>query len=144
MTFEEWADSHKDDLSAVQQSDEEIRDLLLIASREINDAMTVASPEGKLGHAHNACLALAAAVLSSRGYRVRKGSPAHHWRLIESLEFTMNLSQGKVKELQDYRKKRSLSIYDRTGIVTNTEAESALLSARQLQRAVEEKLSIGT
>jgi hypothetical protein len=64
--------------------------------------------------------------------------------LIESLEFTMNLSQGKVKELQDYRKKRSLSIYDRTGIVTNTEAESALSSARQLQRAVEEKLSIGT
>jgi len=64
--------------------------------------------------------------------------------LIESLEFTMNLSQGKVKELQDYRKKRSLSIYERTGIVTNTEAESALSSARQLQRAVEEKLSIGT
>jgi len=64
--------------------------------------------------------------------------------LIESLEFTMNLSQGKGKELQDYRKKRSLSIYDRTGIVTNTEAESALSSARQLQRAVEEKLSIGT
>ena len=64
--------------------------------------------------------------------------------MIESLEFTMNLSQGKVKELQDYRKKRSLSIYDRTGIVTNTEAESALSSARQLQRAVEEKLSIGT
>jgi len=64
--------------------------------------------------------------------------------LIESLEFTMNLSQGKVKELQDYRKKRSLSIYERTGIVTNTEAESALSSARQLQRAVEEKLRIGT
>lgn len=64
--------------------------------------------------------------------------------MIESLEFTMNLSQGKVKELQDYRKKRSLSIYERTGIVTNTEAESALSSARQLQRAVEEKLSIGT
>ena len=64
--------------------------------------------------------------------------------MIESLEFTMNLSQGKVNELQDYRKKRSLSIYERTGIVTNTEAESALSSARQLQRAVEEKLSIGT
>ena len=144
MKFEEWVDSHKDDLSPGPQSDEEIRELFLVASREIDDAMTVASPEGKLGHAHNACLALAAAVLDSRGYRVRKGSLAHHWRLIESLEYTMNLSQGKVKELQDYRRKRSLSIYERTGIVTETEAESAVSSARQLQAAVAEKLGIGT
>jgi hypothetical protein len=144
MTFEEWADSHKDDLSAVQQSVEETRELLLVASREIEDALTVASPEGKLGHAHNACLALAAAVLSSRGFRVRRGSTAHHWRLIESLEYTMNLPPGKVKELQDYRKKRSLSIYERTGIVTETEAESALSSARRLQAEVAEKLRIDT
>lgn len=144
MTFQEWADSHKDDLSAGQQGEEEIRELFLVASREIEDAMTVSSPEGILGHAHNACLALAAAVLSSHGYRVRKGSLAHHLRLIESLENKMNLSPGKVKELQDYRKKRSLSIYERTGIVTETEAESALASARQLQAAVAEKLRVGT
>ncbi len=142
MTFEEWADSHRDDLSEGQSRPGEIRELVSVASREIDDAVAVASPEGRLGHAHNACLALAAAALASHGYRVRKGSPAHHWRLLESLEYTADLSPGAVKELQDYRKKRSLSIYERTGIVTETEAGSALAAARRLMALISENLPI--
>jgi len=140
MTFEEWAETHRDDLSEGQPLVEETRELLQVASREIEDASTVSSPEGRLGHAHNACLALAAAALSSHGYRVRKSSLAQHWRLIESLEYTAGLSPGSVKELQDYRKKRSLSIYERTGIVTETEAESALSGARRLMAVISGKL----
>ena len=38
-----------------------------------------------------------------------------------------------MKELQDYRKKRSQSLYERAGIVTSTEADAALTSARRLR-----------
>jgi hypothetical protein len=133
MTFKEWADLHRDDLTAEIPDPSAITELLLVADREVGDAKSVASPEGRLGHAHNACLAIAAAALAASGFRVRKGSLAHHWRLIESLEYTMGLSPGRVKELQDYMKKRSLSIYERAGVVTETEAGSALAAARQLR-----------
>ncbi|MGD0112439.1 MAG: hypothetical protein ABSD48_11295 [Armatimonadota bacterium] len=58
---------------------------------------------------------------------------AHHWRLIESLEHTLGLTSGQVKLLQDYRKKRSRSVYERAGIVTATEAGAALATARDLR-----------
>jgi hypothetical protein len=53
--------------------------------------------------------------------------------LIESLECTLGLTPGQIKELQDYRKKRNLSVYERAGIVTSTEAQAALAAARGLR-----------
>jgi len=110
-----------------------IAELRAVADREIRDAETVESCEGRLGHAHMACLGIAAAALVASGYRVRRGAPAHHWRLIESLEHTLDLTPGQVKELQDYRKKRSLAVYERTGIVTRTEADAAFAAVRRLR-----------
>jgi hypothetical protein len=75
-----------------------IAELRAVADREIRDAKTVESYDGRLGHAHTACLAIAAAALAASGYRARQGSPAHHWRLIESLEHTLELTLGQVKE----------------------------------------------
>ncbi len=133
MTLSEWANLHRGDLVAEPPDKNLIAELCSVADREIRDAETVESYEGRLGHAHTACLAIAAAALAASGYRVRHGSPAHHWRLIESLEYTLGLTPGQVKELQDYRKKRSLSVYERAGIVTSTEAEAALTAARRLR-----------
>ena len=129
----EWADLHRDDLVAEPPDNAAVAELLAVADREIRDAETVESCDGRLGHAHSACLAVAAAALAASGYRVRQGSPAHHWRLIESLGHTLDLTAGEVKELQDYRKKRSRSLYERTGIVTRTEADSALAVAIRLR-----------
>jgi len=133
MTLSEWAHLHRNDLVAEPPDRSLIAELRAVADREIRDAETVESYDGRLGHAHTACLAIAATALAASGYRVRHGSLAHHWRLIESLEYTLNLTPGQVKELQDYRKKRSLSIYERAGIVTSTEADAALAAARRLR-----------
>jgi hypothetical protein len=133
MTLNEWADLHRNDLVAEPPRKSAIAELRAVADREMRDAETVVSCEGRLGHAHTACLAIAAAALAALGYRVRRGSPAHHWRLIESLEFTLGLTPRQVKELQDYRKKRSLAVYERAGTVTRTEADGALAAARRLR-----------
>ena len=133
MTLSRWADLHRSDLAPEQSNKSMIAELRAVADREIRDAETVESSDGRLGHAHSACLAVAAAALAASGYRVRRGSLAHHWRLIESLQYTLGLTAGQVKELQDYRKKRSLSIYERAGIVTSTEADAALTAARRLR-----------
>lgn len=133
MTLSEWANLHASDLAAEPPDKSLIAELRAVADREIRDAETVESYDGRLGHAYTACLAIAAAALAASGYRVRQGSLAHHWRLIESLEYTLGLAPAQVKELQDYRKKRSLSVYERAGIVTNAEAQAALAAARRLR-----------
>jgi len=133
MTLSEWAKIHRDDLVAESPSGDAIAELCAVADREIRDAETVESFDGRLGHAHTACLAIAAAALAASGYRVREGSLAHHWRLIESLEHTLGLMPGQVKLLQDYRKKRSRSVYERAGTITGTEAGAALATACRLR-----------
>lgn len=133
MTLNEWANLHRGDLATEPPDKNLIAELRAVADREIRDAETVESYDGRLGHAHTAGPAIAAAALAASGYRVRHGVLAHHWRLIESLEHTLGLAPAQVKELQDYRKKRSLSVYERAGIVTSTEADAALAAARRLR-----------
>jgi hypothetical protein len=133
MTLPEWAELHRADLVAEVPRAEAVSALAAVAAREIRDAETVESDDGRLGHAHTACLATAAAALAASGYRVRQGSMAHRWRLIESLEYTLGLAPAEVKHLQDNRRKRSLSVYERTGTITRTEAAAALAIARQVR-----------
>ncbi len=134
MTLDEWAHLHRSDLTAEPPDGGAVGDLLTVAAREIRDAETVDSSDGELVHAYTACLAVAAAALAAAGYRVRQGAAAHHYRLVESLEYTLGLTRAEVKELEDYRKKRSLSIYERAGTVTRTEAEASLAAARRLRQ----------
>ncbi len=136
MNLSEWVTQHRDELTPEPPNAPAIADLRAVADREIGDAETVASSDGRLGHAHTACLALGAAALAADGYRVRQGAPAHHWRVIESLSYTVGLTAAEVKELQDYRRKRTRSVYERAGIVTKTEADAALAAARRLRDRV--------
>ncbi len=133
MTLSEWAEQHRADLQQEPPSAATIRALLQVADREIGDAESVRSDEGRLQHAFGACLAVASAALAASGYRVRKGASAHHYLLLESLLHTLGLTPGEVNELQDYRKKRSRSAYEQVGVVTRTEADAALLAARGLR-----------
>lgn len=132
MGLLEWISSHPDDVREEEYSTEAVSELIRVAEREVIDAVSVRSSEGTLGHAHNSVLAIAAAALRENGFRVRSGSSSHHYRLIESLEFTLHIEPGIIKELQDYRRKRSLSIYEQSGVVSETEAQGALDAAKGL------------
>ena len=141
MNLKDWAGQHPDDLIEQQSDPQIIEELRKVAEREILDANLVLSSEGKLGHSHNAIIAIASAGLALEGYRIRKGSPSHHYRIVESLEFTLGLKEEEVKELQDYRRKRSLSIYEQSGMVTATESVGALSAAQRLIHILDERLS---
>jgi hypothetical protein len=69
MTLSRWADLHRSDLAPEQSNKSMIAELRAVADREIRDAETVESSDGRLGHAHSACLAVAAAAPAASGYR---------------------------------------------------------------------------
>jgi hypothetical protein len=132
MNLSEWVKQHRDGLRQEAPAAEVIVNLRAVAEREIADAESVLSDDGRLEHAHAACLALANAALAACGYRVRSGASGHHFLTLDSLQYTLNLSEERVGELQEFRRKRSRSMYEQVGVVTNTEAGAALAAARQL------------
>lgn len=134
--MDEWVSLHPDEFKSAEYPRQFLDEHLALAAREMADAESVVSSEGKLMHAHAACLSLAAGALALCGFRLRRGSRSHHYRLIESLQYTLGLPSEKVKELQDYRRKRARAMYERAKHVTEVEAEGALKAAAALRTAV--------
>jgi uncharacterized protein (UPF0332 family) len=134
MTLREWAYDRRAEVLEERPRAEAVQELRAVADRQIDDAEAVRSADGRLEQAFAACLSLAHAALMLSGYRLRKGADAHHYLLIESLEYTVGLSRREVAVLQRTRQKRSRSMYERTGLVTATEAEAALAAARSLRQ----------
>lgn len=132
MNLKHWVQNNPDDLISTLPDNDEAEELIRVAEREITDAVSVFSPEGKLTHAYTACLCIGRAALVLSGYRVRSGVKSHHFKAIESLEFTVGLTPEKVREIQHYRQTRHQSIYDYADTVSVGTAESALAAAEGL------------
>jgi len=133
MTLPEWAEQHRDELRQEPPEESAVRALLQVADRDLRDAEAVLSEDGRLQIAFAACLAVATAALAACGYRVRHGATGHHYLLMESLLHTLGLTPTEVHELQDYRKKRSRSMYEQVGAITKIEADASLATARRLR-----------
>ncbi len=132
MNLQHWVQNNLDDLTSTLPDKDEAEELIRVAEREITDAGSVFSSEGKLTHAYAACLCVGRAALVLSGYRVRSGVKSHHYKAIESLEFTVGLTPDKVREIQHYRQTRHQSIYDHADTVSVGTAESALCSCRRV------------
>lgn len=132
MTLGEWVSQHRDQVRQEAAAKAPLGILLALAEREITDGQAVPSYDGRLQHAHAAILAVADAALLAAGYRLRAGTPAHHYLLLESLHHTLGLTPEQVNTLQQYRRKRVRITYQQVGAVTATEARAALDTARQL------------
>jgi hypothetical protein len=137
MTLEQWASNYQGDLKSEKPDPAAITELTAVARREVTDAGSVISAEGRLTHSYTACLSIAGAALAACGYRIRKDSRSHHYRKIESLEYTMGLCPEKVSEIQNYREDRHHSMYDFASIVSGTKADCALVTAESLLMAFE-------
>lgn len=123
-----WLVKHKPDRR-------EIRELLGIADRAISDAgVKGISPDAQLSIAHNAALQLATAALAASGYRASR--EAHHYRVIQSLAYTVGASTDLVDQLDSFRKKRNISDYERAGAVSEREAREMLALAKTLRETV--------
>jgi uncharacterized protein (UPF0332 family) len=130
MSLSEWQKNGW--LKLHQASGQEIADLLALAERDLKSAKAKGlGDDWRFSIAYNAALQSATAALIASGYNVPKGE-SHHFRVIGSLAFTIGLDAKSVEQLDRYRKKRSMSIYDVAGAVTDAEAKTMLALAQDL------------
>ncbi len=116
-------------------SAEEVARLLAVADRSLGDAaVTAVSTDARVGFAHAAVIALAAASLAAEGYRA--GKERHHERLIDSLSYTIGAEPRLLKQLHDVRRARHAMTYEQLGDTSTEETEVIIRRAGEVRRAV--------
>ncbi|MGA2270964.1 MAG: hypothetical protein ABSH44_21040 [Bryobacteraceae bacterium] len=124
-----WLKEHK-------TSRQEIADLLAVADRDLEACQTPGLiPDWQFNIAYNAALQLASAALAAAGYEAERSS--HHYRVIQSLEFTLGTEPATIRKFDIFRKKRNIADYDRADAVSETEAEEMRQLAETLRSQVE-------
>ncbi|HUO08103.1 MAG TPA: hypothetical protein VM008_07385 [Phycisphaerae bacterium] len=119
----------------------EIHELLAVADRDIHDAQTRGlSTDWQFGIAYNAALQLARAALLAAGYDTQKGD-SHHFRAIDSLQFTLRFDGPSIAMFQTFRKKRSAGVYEATGMISDADAKEMLALAKDLRARVQNYLN---
>jgi hypothetical protein len=93
------------------------------------------SADWRFNIAYNAALQCAKAALAAAGYRAAKD--AHHYRVIQSLKFTLRTEDKIVKKFDAFRKKRNVSEYNHAGAVTAIELDEMIVLAGNLHKSVE-------
>lgn len=137
MSLQNWLNNGW--LTEHQSSSQEIAELLAVADRDLADCRTSGlSPDWQLSIAYNAALQTATAALAASGYRATREN--HHYRIIQSLVYTIKADTELVALFDQFRKKRNISGYDHVGMISNQEATEMFDLARRLRRNVEEWL----
>lgn len=114
---------------------QEIAELLGVADRDLHNCQTAGlSPDWKLSIAYNAALQMATAALAAAGYRAARD--AHHYRVIQSLAYTIRADARLITQFDGFRKKRNISDYERAGVVSDQEVKEMVILAGNLRAAV--------
>jgi hypothetical protein len=138
VTLEDWARNGW--LTPHEPSAQEIRDLLAVSDRDLHDCLARGlSADWRLNIAYNAALQLATAALAASGYRASR--EAHHYRVIQSLAYTVQADRRVVAQLDQLRRKRNVAGYERAGSVSDREAREMAELARQLRETVSDWLA---
>jgi predicted DNA-binding ribbon-helix-helix protein len=74
--------------------------------------------------------------LAAAGYRASRDN--HHYRVIQSLEFTTAPDRKFIDTLDSFRKKRNISSYDLSGAISDKEATEMANLAKALRRDVQD------
>lgn len=134
MSLKDWLDSGW--LVSHTASAREIVDLLSVVERDLRDCQAEGlSPDWRLNIAYNAALQAATAALAACGYRAAR--EAHHYRVMQSLAFTVGVSSEIVSTLDRFRKKRIIGGYERAGTVSDLEAREMFTLAVRIRQDVE-------
>lgn len=123
-----WLTEHK-------SSKEEISNLLGLVDRDLRTCQVKElDTDWKFAIAYNAALQSATAALAALGYRATR--EAHHYRVIESLEFTIEADSKIVQKFNAFRKKRNLLSYELGGTISQSEANEMYALAITLRSQV--------
>jgi hypothetical protein len=113
-------------------SAEEIANLMALSDRDLAASQVEQLPsDWRFAIAYNAGLQAATAALAAAGYRASRDN--HHYRVIQSLEFTTAPGQKVIDTFDGFRKKRNVSSYDLAGSVSDKEAGEMLKLAITLR-----------
>ncbi len=85
--------------------------------------------------AYNAALQVASAALAAAGYQPERST--HHYRVIQSLAMTLGTDPVTIQKLDIFRKKRNIADYERSGAISEFEADEMRRLARRLRKEVE-------
>lgn len=135
MSLQQWLDNSW--ISRCEPSAETVSQHLRIAERNIADAsLGGISPDGRFDHAYDAVRCLCELALHACGYSVPKGQRQHE-RIIESIVFTIGGDWAEEAGFLDQcRRQRNKSMYDRSDVVRPQEADELLKVAQALLVAV--------
>ena len=137
MSLQNWLNNGW--LTEHRTSSQEITALLAVADRDLSDCRTSGlSPDWQLNIAYNAALQTATAALAASNYRAER--EAHHYRVIQSLAYTIRADAGLITLFDQFRKKRNISGYDHASMISNQEAKEMVDLANRLRQEVEEWL----
>jgi uncharacterized protein (UPF0332 family) len=137
MTLQSWCDNGW--LFPHNATTKEITKVLGVADRDLVDCASRGfSDDNRFSIAYKAALACAKAALAAAGYRATTASG--HYRMIASLEHTLHLSPDDIEQFDSYRKKRNISEYEESGLITSAEASGMVEFARKLRILVEDWL----
>lgn len=119
-----------------QTSQHEISELLRLIDRDLTDCqVSVLSSDWKFSIAYNAALQSARAALAAAGYRPARD--LHHYRVIQSLRYTIRAEENLIAKFDAFRKKRNISDYDRAGTISDKEIEEIILLATYIRAEIE-------
>jgi len=119
-----------------QSSPEEIRNLLALADRDLHSCRAQGlDTDWQFAIAYNAALQAATAALAAAGYRATRDS--HHFRVIHSLELTVQAEPKLIHQFDAFRKKRNIASYEQGGAVSDSEAAEMAAFAKSLRSMVE-------
>jgi hypothetical protein len=134
MTLRQWADNGW--LKPHQTSAEEIRNLLSIVRRDLQDAQTIQlSADWRFGIAYNAALKLCTALIYASGYRPDRNLA--HYRTLQSLHQVLGEDRkSDAAYLDACRIKRNTVEYDLAGAATDADATELISFVMQLEKDV--------
>lgn len=117
-------------------SPQEVRNLLGVADRDLDDCRAAGlSADWKMNIAYNAALQATTAALAACGFRASRDS--YHYKIIQSLAFTLEMEAKLIAKFDKFRKKRNIGGYEQAGLVSEQEAGEMISLAEQLRKATE-------
>jgi hypothetical protein len=133
MNLTNWRDNGW--LIEQKTSLQEISDLLSVADRDLTDCESPGlSPDWQLSISYNAALQIATAALAACGYRASRD--AHHYRIIQSLAYTIEADSDVINQFDKFRKKRNIGGYEAAGRISQQEADEMKKLAKDLYEQI--------
>jgi len=133
MSLKSWRDNGW--LVEHQTSQQEIADLLKVADRDLTDCESPGlSPDWQLSIAYNAALQTATVALAACGYRASRD--AHHYRIVQSIAYTIGSDSNVINQFDKFRKKRNIGGYEAAGRISQQEADEMKALAKKLRGQV--------